>query len=169
MAFTQLLVAGMALATRLEDARQVRVVEKEVVKPYLIREPAPAVPAVSPGSSVVSRPPVPPPAAPLAVPATPVAPPLIAVPRVGQEVVVEFLDGDPDRPLVTGHVWNEARMPPWELPKHATASGIKTHSTKEGGADNHNELRFEDDKGKEHIWFQAEKDFHRLVKLPFQR
>ena len=89
---------------------------------------------------------------------------MIALPRIGDEVVVEFLDGNPDRPLITGRVYNADNMPPWELPTHATASGIKTHATKEGGADNHNELRFEDDKGKEHIWFQAEKDFHRLVK-----
>ena len=99
MAFTQLLVAGMALATRLEDARQVRVVEKEVVKPYLIREPAPASPAAAAEASVVSRPPVPPPA----VQATPVAPPPIAVPRVERlvnEARAARVAGDMGRAIV---------------------------------------------------------------------
>jgi len=78
MAFTQLLVAGMAMATRLENARQVRVVEKEVVKPYLIREPALAALTAPAAAPVVSHPP----AATPAVAPTPVAPPPIAVPRV---------------------------------------------------------------------------------------
>ena len=89
---------------------------------------------------------------------------MMALPRIGDEVVVEFLEGNPDRPLITGRVYNGTNMPPWELPAHATVSGIKTRSSKGGAADNANELRFEDEKGSEYIWFQAEKDFHRWVK-----
>ncbi|MBQ0961306.1 type VI secretion system tip protein VgrG [Ideonella sp. 4Y11] len=89
---------------------------------------------------------------------------MIAIPRVGDEVVVEFLDGDPDRPLVTGRVYNAERMPPYELPTQKTVTGIRSRSTKEGGEDNFNELRFDDLKGSEYVWFQAEKDYHQLVK-----
>jgi type VI secretion system secreted protein VgrG len=87
-----------------------------------------------------------------------------ALPRVGHEVVVSFLGGNPDRPLVTGSVYNDVNMPAWEMPKHKTVSGVKTQSTKDGTADTNNEFRFEDEKGKEYIWLQAEKDFYRHVK-----
>ncbi|MBQ0930385.1 type VI secretion system tip protein VgrG [Ideonella sp. 4Y16] len=89
---------------------------------------------------------------------------MIAIPRVGDEVVVEFLDGDPDRPLVTGRVYNAERMPPYELPAQKTVTGIRSRSTKQGGEANFNELRFDDLKGSEYVWFQAEKDYHQLVK-----
>ncbi|MDB5817721.1 MAG: vgrG [Rhizobacter sp.] len=89
---------------------------------------------------------------------------MIALPRIGDEVVVSFLEGDPDKPLITGRVYNADNMPIYGLPAHATITGIKSRSSKGGGADNNNELRFEDDKGKEHVWFQAEKDFYRNVK-----
>jgi type VI secretion system secreted protein VgrG len=89
---------------------------------------------------------------------------MMALPRIGDEVVVEFLEGNPDRPLITGRVYNGTNLPPWDLPAHATVSGIKTRSSKGGAADNANELRFEDEKGKEYVWLQAEKDFHRWVK-----
>jgi len=82
----------------------------------------------------------------------------IAVPRVGQEVVVEFLDGDPDRPLVTGQVYNELKMPPWELPRERTQSGLLTRSSAAGTAEHANALRFEDRKGAEEVWLHAEKD-----------
>jgi type VI secretion system secreted protein VgrG len=84
-------------------------------------------------------------------------------PRIGQEIVVEFLDGDPDRPLITGRVYNAEQMPPYALPTNQTQSVIKTRSSKEGGTDNFNELRFEDKKDSEDIYFHAEKDFHRVV------
>ncbi|RMF88342.1 MAG: type VI secretion system tip protein VgrG, partial [Nitrospinota bacterium] len=87
----------------------------------------------------------------------------IFLPRIGQEVVVAFLEGDPDQPLVVGSVYNAENMPPYELPANQTQSGIKTRSSKGGGASNFNELRFEDKKGSEHIYFHAEKDFLRLV------
>lgn len=83
------------------------------------------------------------------------------IPRIGQEVIVNFLDGDPDRPIVTGTVYNGDNKPPYTS---KTQSGIKTQSTKGGGKQNYNELRFEDLKGSEEIFIQAEKDFKRLVK-----
>ena len=84
-------------------------------------------------------------------------------PRIGQEVIVEFLEGDPDRPIVTGRVYNAEQMPPYDLPANQTQSTIKTRSSKKGTADNFNELRFEDKKGSEEIFFHAEKDFNREV------
>lgn len=88
----------------------------------------------------------------------------VALPRVGDEVVVDFLEGDPDRPLITGRVYNGDNMPPWELPAQATVSGVRTRSSKQGSATTFNELRFDDKKGSEYIWFQAEKDFHHRIK-----
>jgi type VI secretion system secreted protein VgrG len=82
----------------------------------------------------------------------------IQIPRIGQEVVVDFLEGDPDQPLVTGRVYNAEQMPPWDLPANATQSGVLTRSSKGGGYLNANGLRFEDKKGSEQVWFHAEKD-----------
>ena len=77
------------------------------------------------------------------------------IPRIGHEVIVSFLDGDPDRPIVTGTVYNGANKPVYPS---KTQSGIKTRSTKGGTSANANELRFEDLKGSEHILIHAEKD-----------
>lgn len=85
------------------------------------------------------------------------------LPRIGQEVIVSFLDGEPDRPLVTGRIHNADQMPPYPLPDNATVSTLKTHSSPNGESGNFNELRFEDKKGSEYVWLQAEKDFHRRV------
>jgi type VI secretion system secreted protein VgrG len=82
----------------------------------------------------------------------------LALPRVGHEVVVEFLEGDPDQPIVTGSVYNQVLKPPYALPTEKTRSGLKTHSSKDGASSNFNELRFEDKKGEEEIYFHAEKD-----------
>lgn len=82
----------------------------------------------------------------------------ISVPRIGQEVVVQFLDGNCDRPLIIGSVYNAANMPPWELPANKTQSGIATRSTIGGKAANANALRFEDLKGAEELWLHAERD-----------
>ncbi|MBA1147436.1 type VI secretion system tip protein VgrG [Ectothiorhodospiraceae bacterium WFHF3C12] len=88
----------------------------------------------------------------------------IHIPRIGQEVIVDFLEGDPDRPIVTGRVYNADNMPPYELPAEKTRSGIKSRSTKGGSAENFNELRFEDSKGDEHVFLHAEKDLRERVK-----
>src|SRR5271157_5987650 len=83
---------------------------------------------------------------------------VIVHPRIGQEVVVDFLEGDPDRPLITGRVYNAEQMPPYDLPGNMTQSGIKSRSSKGGSPANYNELRFEDLKGSELITLHAEKD-----------
>ncbi len=83
---------------------------------------------------------------------------IIFHPRMGQEVIVEFLEGDPDRPIITGRVYNADMMPPYTLPANQTQSTIKTRSSKGGTTDNFNEIRFEDKKGSEQLYFHAEKD-----------
>ncbi|HET9959032.1 MAG TPA: type VI secretion system tip protein TssI/VgrG [Polyangiaceae bacterium] len=88
----------------------------------------------------------------------------IHLPRIGQEVIVDFLEGDPDRPIITGRVYNQEQKPPYKLPDNATQSGIKSRSTLKGSPNNFNEIRFEDLKGKEELYIQAEKDQNTLVK-----
>jgi type VI secretion system secreted protein VgrG len=80
------------------------------------------------------------------------------IPRVGQEVLVSFLEGDPDRPVITGRVYNADQMPPYALPDYQTRSTFMSRSSKGGGASDYNELRFEDLKGKEQIFINAQKD-----------
>jgi type VI secretion system secreted protein VgrG len=82
----------------------------------------------------------------------------IQIPRIGQEVLVEFLDGDLDRPIITGRVYNAEQMPPWDLPMNQTQSGILSRSSKGGTAANANAIRFEDKMGEEQLWLHAEKD-----------
>ena len=82
----------------------------------------------------------------------------IHIPRIGQEVIVSFLEGDPDRPLVIGSVYNADMMPPYDLPGNKTQSGIKSRSSKGAGSANYNEIMFEDLKGSELIRTHAEKD-----------
>jgi type VI secretion system secreted protein VgrG len=87
----------------------------------------------------------------------------IQLPRIGQEVVVNFLEGDPDQPIITGRVYNADNKPPYTLPDNKTQSGVKSRSSKEGDTTMFNELRFEDKKGEEEIYFHAEKNFTRVV------
>ncbi|MCR5893338.1 MULTISPECIES: type VI secretion system tip protein VgrG [Burkholderia] len=83
---------------------------------------------------------------------------MIQIPRIGDEVVVIFLDGNPDRPLIISSVYNAGNMPPWGLPANATQSGILTRSTKTGNVNTANAIRFEDKKGEEEVWLHAEKN-----------
>ncbi|EGT4490398.1 hypothetical protein DOX53_22195 [Cronobacter malonaticus] len=83
----------------------------------------------------------------------------VQIPRVGDEVVVDFINGDPDRPLITGRVYNEASMPPWELPGDATRMGFMTRS-KDGHRDNASYLFFEDKMGDELMDMHAEKNMN---------
>ena len=87
----------------------------------------------------------------------------VANPRIGQEVVVDFLEGDPDRPLITGRVYNAEQMPPYDLPANQTQTGIKSRSSPGGSPANFNEIRMEDKKGSELLYIQAEKDMTTLV------
>jgi type VI secretion system secreted protein VgrG len=80
------------------------------------------------------------------------------MPRIGDEVVVTFVDGDPDRPLVTASVYNAANLPPYAMPDKQTQSGIKTSSSKGGGG--FNEIRFEDKAQSEELFVQAQKDLN---------
>ena len=87
----------------------------------------------------------------------------IFIPRIGQEVLVSFIDGDPDRPIIIGSVYNDEQMPPYDLPTDQTKSTIKSRSSKGGTPPNFNEFRFEDKKGGEEIYLHAEKDYNQIT------
>jgi type VI secretion system secreted protein VgrG len=81
----------------------------------------------------------------------------VQLPRVGEEVIVDFLEGDPDRPIITGRVYNGTNMPPWTLNANQTRAGLRTRSSKQGAEKNANELYFEDKKGEEQVFLHAER------------
>jgi type VI secretion system secreted protein VgrG len=85
------------------------------------------------------------------------------IPRIGQEVIIDFLEGDPDQPIITGRVYNAEQMPPYTLPDNQTQSGFMSHSSKGGDSKNYNEIRFEDKKGSEDLLIHAEKTMHNSV------
>jgi type VI secretion system secreted protein VgrG len=87
------------------------------------------------------------------------------IPRIGQEVVVSFVEGDPDRPLITGRVYNADQTVPYTLPDHQTVSTFMSKSSKGGGSRNYNEIRFEDKQGKEQIFMNAERDMDQRVEV----
>ena len=85
----------------------------------------------------------------------------VCIPRIGQEVIVDFLEGDPDQPIITGRVYNAEQMPPYGLPGSGMVSGIKSNSTKGGGG--YNEMSMDDTKGKELITVHAQYDMATTV------
>ncbi len=87
----------------------------------------------------------------------------VHIPRIGQEVVVDFLEGDPDRPIIVGSVYNGMNLPPYDLPDNKTQSGIKSRSSMRGSQQNYNEIRFEDKKGSELITIHAERNLSTTV------
>lgn len=86
---------------------------------------------------------------------------MIALPRVGHEVIVSFLNGDPDQPIITGRTYHATNVPPYSLPEHKTKTAIRTETYQGQGF---NELSFEDQANKERIYFHAQKDFDIEVK-----
>jgi type VI secretion system secreted protein VgrG len=89
---------------------------------------------------------------------------MIHIPRIGQEVIVDFLEGDPDQPIIVGSVYNADQMPPYKLPDNKTQSGVRSNSTKGGGQNDRNEMRFEDKIGSEQVFVFAQKDKDERVK-----
>jgi len=87
----------------------------------------------------------------------------IQIPRIGQEVLVAFVEGNPDEPVIVGSVWNPETMPTYALPGNKTRSGVQTRSSMGGAAANFNEIRFEDKKGSEELYVHAEKDQNNVV------
>ena len=88
---------------------------------------------------------------------------VVHIPRIGQEVIVDFIEGDPDQPIIVGSVYNPDTMPPYTLPDKKTQSGVKSRSSKGGSPANYNEFRFEDKKGEEEVHLHAEKDWTIMV------
>ncbi len=86
---------------------------------------------------------------------------MIAIPRIGQEVIIDFLEGDPDRPIIIGRVYNADQMPPYPLPDQAMVSGVKTNSTP--GGDGYNEISMDDTKGKEKLTIHGQFDMATTV------
>jgi type VI secretion system secreted protein VgrG len=93
----------------------------------------------------------------------------IHIPRIGQEVIVDFIGGDPDYPMITGRVYNADQMPPYGLPDNKTASGIKSRSSKGGSPTDFNEIRMEDLKNKEQLYVHAQRNLDTVVEADESR
>lgn len=89
----------------------------------------------------------------------------VQIPRIGQEVIVSFLEGDPDRPIITGRVYNAEQTVPYDLPANATQSGMKSRSSKGGTPANFNEIRMEDKRGSEQLYIHAERNQDIVVEV----
>ncbi|NNK15954.1 MAG: type VI secretion system tip protein VgrG [Sulfitobacter sp.] len=89
---------------------------------------------------------------------------LLSIPRIGQEVIIQFEDGDPDRPICTGMMYNKDKMPPFDVRQEETRTGIITRSSPNGKETDFNGLVMEDDIGKEFVHFQSQKDYQMVVK-----
>jgi type VI secretion system secreted protein VgrG len=87
----------------------------------------------------------------------------MTIPRIGQEVLVDFLEGDPDQPIIVGRVYNADQTVPWDLPANQTQSGILTRSSTGGSSDTYNQIQFEDKAGSEQINMWAQKDMNTTV------
>ncbi|WP_232313529.1 type VI secretion system Vgr family protein, partial [Enterovibrio coralii] len=85
---------------------------------------------------------------------------MMAIPRIGHEVIVSFLEGDPDQPIITGRTYHATNTPPYPLPEHKTRTVLRTETHQGEGF---NELRFEDQAEKEEIYVHAQKDMNLLV------
>lgn len=88
---------------------------------------------------------------------------MTSIPRVGTEVIVSFMGGDPDRPIITGMIPNANTKPAWDLPANKTQSGFLSRSTPGGSYEHANAIRFEDKKGAEQVWIQAERNMDTVV------
>ena len=93
----------------------------------------------------------------------------IHIPRIGHEVIVDFLEGDPDQPIIVGRVYNGVNVPPYKLPDNKTQSGVKSRSSLQGTPENFNEIRFEDKKGEEAINVHAERNLSTSVEADESR
>jgi type VI secretion system secreted protein VgrG len=93
----------------------------------------------------------------------------IRIPRIGHEVIVDFLEGDPDQPIIVGCVYNADMIPPYDLPDNKTQSGVKSRSSLGGTPKNFNEIRFEDKKGKEEFYQHAERNLRTIVEADESR
>ena len=85
----------------------------------------------------------------------------MAIPRIGQDVIIQYVNGDPDQPMITGRTYCGDQLPPYDLPDHKTRMTIKSQTHK---GDGFNELRFEDELGRQEVFIHAEKDQNNVVK-----
>ncbi|KEY88546.1 type VI secretion system Vgr family protein [Pseudomonas capeferrum] len=85
----------------------------------------------------------------------------MAIPRIGQDVIIQYVNADPDQPMITGRTYCGNQLPPYDLPEHKTRMTIKSQTHKGGG---YNELRFEDELGRQEVFIHAERDQNNVVK-----